>query len=44
MNRKLMLLVSFVLASSISVFAQDATKQDGMQKEETKQNEAGGCR
>src|SRR6201993_4516557 len=40
MNRKLMmLLASCVLASSISVFAQDATKQDGMQKEETKQNE-----
>src|ERR1700758_3124732 len=40
MNRKLMmLLASCVLASYISVFAQDATKQDGMQKEETKQNE-----
>src|SRR6266436_7164394 len=40
MNRKLMtLLASCVLVSSISVFAQDATKQDGMQKEETKQNE-----
>jgi pentapeptide MXKDX repeat protein len=40
MNRKLiMLLASCVLASSISVFAQDTTKQDGMQKEETKQNE-----
>ena len=35
----MMLLASCVLASSISVFAQDATKQDGMQKEETKQNE-----
>src|SRR6201993_2937321 len=40
MNRKLlMLLASCVLASSIGVCAQDATKQDGMQKEETKQNE-----
>src|ERR1700751_36219 len=40
MNRKLMLLLaSCVLASSISVLAQDATKQDGMPKEETKQNE-----
>src|SRR6266567_5667944 len=40
MNRKLMmLLASCVLVSSISVFAQDAAKQDGMQKEETKQNE-----
>src|SRR5579864_710321 len=40
MNRKLMmLLASCVLASSINVFAQDATKKDGMQKEETKQNE-----
>ena len=29
-----MLLASCVLASSISVFAQDAAKQDGMQKEE----------
>jgi len=38
MNRKLMmLLASCLLASSTSVFAQDATKQDGMQKEETKQ-------
>jgi len=35
----MMLLASCVLASSISVFAQDATKQYGMQKEETKQNE-----
>jgi pentapeptide MXKDX repeat protein len=35
----MMLLVLCVLASSISVFAQEATKQDGMQKEETKQNE-----
>src|ERR1700747_3435280 len=40
MNRKLMmLLASCVLASSIGVFAQDATKQDGMRKEQTKQNE-----
>jgi hypothetical protein len=30
----MMLLASCVLASSISVFAKDATKQDGMQKEE----------
>jgi hypothetical protein len=30
----MMLLASCVLASSISVFAQDATKHDGMQKEE----------
>ncbi len=28
----MMLLASCVLASSISVFAQDATKQDGIQK------------
>ena len=35
----MMLLASCVLASSISVFAQDAAKQDGMQKKETKQNE-----
>ena len=34
-----MLLASCVLASSTSVFAQDAAKQDGMQKEETKQSE-----
>ena len=34
----MMMLASCVLASYISVFAQDATK-DGMQKEETKQNE-----
>ena len=40
MNKKLMmLLASCVLASSIGVFAQDAAKQDGMQKDETKQNE-----
>jgi len=40
MNKKLItLLASCVLASSISVFAQDAAKQDGMQKDETKQNE-----
>ena len=40
MNRKLItLLASCVLASSISVFAQDAAKQDGMQKDETKQSE-----
>jgi hypothetical protein len=30
----MLLLASFVLASSISVFAQDSTKQDEMQKEE----------
>jgi hypothetical protein len=30
----MMLLASCVLASSISVFAQDATKHDGIQKEE----------
>ena len=35
----MLLLASCVLASSISLFAQDATKQDGMQKEETKQSE-----
>jgi pentapeptide MXKDX repeat protein len=40
MNRKLMMLpASCVLASSTSIFAQDAAKQDGMQNEETKQNE-----
>jgi len=35
----MMLPASCVLASSISVFAQDATKQDGMQKDATKQSE-----
>ena len=30
----MMLVAPCVLASSISVFAQDATKQDGVQKEE----------
>src|ERR1700751_6063648 len=40
MNRKLMMmLASCVLASSINVFAQDAAKQDGVQKEEPKQTE-----
>src|SRR5690242_14100719 len=40
MNKKLMMmLASCVLASSISVFAQDAAKQDGMQKEEPKKTE-----
>src|SRR5690242_18357011 len=40
MNRELMMmLASCVLASSISVFAQDAPKQGGMQTEEPKQTE-----
>ena len=35
----MMLVASCVLVGSISVFAQDAAKHDGMHKEETKQNE-----